>query len=539
MFFNFSYIANQQPIFKHKEVFTIFEALYAVAGAAGGILIFWAIQSLIRRARIKSGKEKITTAEEEAKRILEAAGKEGESRKKDMVLEAKEEVLRLRNEAERELKERRAEVSRQERRLSQKEENLDKKIETAERKSEQLDEKMRQQDELKAQTEEILEKHVARLEEISGYTAEEAKNELLARVESETRHEMAQKLDELEAQFKEESEAKARDLLTLAIQRCAADHVAEATISVVTLPSEEMKGRIIGREGRNIQKLETLTGVELIIDDTPEAITISGFDPVRREVARLALEKLISDGRIHPARIEEMVEKARKEVDSVIKQAGERSTFETGVHGVHPELVKLLGRLRYRTSYGQNVLKHSIEVSWLAGMMAEELGLDGTLARRAGLLHDIGKAFPQDAEGSHVELGVNAVKKYKENNEVVHAIEAHHNDVEPRTLIAVLVQAADAVSAARPGARREDMENYIKRLQKLEELAVSFRGVDKAFAIQAGREIRVMVKPELVSDDDMKLIAREMAKKIEEEVRYPGQIKLNLIRETRATDYAK
>ena len=489
--------------------------------------------------RKKIGEAKIGSAEVEAKRILEESAKNAEAKKKEVLLEAKEETLRLRNETERELKERRAEVSRQERRINQKEENLDKKTETLERKNEQLDEKLKANDALRAQINEVLEQHLKKLEEISNYTVDQAKDELLARVESETRHEMAQKLDELETQFKEEADAKARNLLSLAIQRCAADHVTESTISVVTLPNEEMKGRIIGREGRNIQKLETLTGVELIIDDTPEAITVSGFDPVRREVARLALEKLISDGRIHPARIEEMVEKARREVDAVIKQAGERATFDVNVHGINAELVRLLGRLRYRTSYGQNVLQHSIEVAWLAGMMADELGLDGTLARRAGLLHDIGKAFPQDMEGSHVELGVNAAKKYKESAEVVHAIEAHHNDVEPRTIIAILVQAADAVSAARPGARREDMENYIKRLQKLEEVAVSFQGVEKAYAIQAGREIRVMVKPEVVNAEGMKLIAREMAKKIEEEVKYPGQIKLNLIRETRAVDYAK
>ena len=489
--------------------------------------------------RKKIGESKIGSAEAEAKRILSESSKDADARKKEILLEAKEETLRLRNETERELKERRAEVSRMERRLNQKEENLDKKTENLERKTEQLEEKLKANDALKEKINEVLSQHLTKLEEISGYTAEQAKSELINRVESEARHELAQKLDELESQFKEEADAKARNLLSLAIQRCAADHVTESTISVVQLPNEEMKGRIIGREGRNIQKLETLTGVELIIDDTPEAITVSGFDPVRREVARLALEKLIADGRIHPARIEEMVEKSKREVDAVIKQAGERATFDVNVHGIHPDLIKLLGRLRYRTSYGQNVLQHSIEVAWLAGLMADELGVDGNLARRAGLLHDIGKAFPQDMEGSHVELGVNAAKKYKESAEVVHAIEAHHNDVEPKTIIAVLVQAADAVSAARPGARREDMENYIKRLQKLEEIAVGFQGVDKAFAIQAGREIRVMVKPEVVNDAGMKLIAREMAKKIEEEVKYPGQIKLNLIRETRAVDYAK
>ena len=506
-------------------------AAFVLAAAAGCGIGF-----MIRK---NIGEKKIGSAEQEAKRIVDDSKKNAEAKKKEILLEGKEEVLRLRNDTERELKERRTEVSRLERRIAQKEENLDKKTEALERKSEQLDEKLKANDAVREQINEVLGRHLTRLEEISGYTADEAKAELLNRVESEARHEMAQKLDELETQFKEEADSKARNLLSLAIQRCAADHVTEATVSAVALPNEEMKGRIIGREGRNIQKLETLTGVELIIDDTPETIAISGFDPVRREIARLALEKLITDGRIHPARIEEMVEKARREVETVIKQAGERATFEVHVHGIHQDLIKLLGRLRYRTSYGQNVLQHSIEVAWLAGIMADELGVDGTLARRAGLLHDIGKAFPQDMEGSHVELGVNALKKYKENAEVIHAVEAHHNDVEPHSIVAILVQAADAISAARPGARREDMENYIKRLQKLEELALSFQGVDKAFAIQAGREIRVMVKPEVVSDDKMKLIARDMAKKIEEEVKYPGQIKLNLIRETRTVDYAK
>lgn len=508
-------------------------------GIVIGAAVYAIVSLILRSIRRKNGKQKIEDAEQEAKQILAAAARDAESKKKDMVLGAKEEILQLRNDAERELKDRRTEVTRMERRLTQKEENLDRKTEQLERKNDQLDAKLRENDALREQIQSVMDQHLKRLEEISGYTAEEAKNELLNRMESETRHEMAQKLDELETEFKEEADTKARNILTLAIQRCAADHVAESTISVVNLPNDEMKGRIIGREGRNIQKLETLTGVELIIDDTPEAITISGFDPVRREIARLTLEKLISDGRIHPAKIEEMVEKSRKEVDAVIKQAGERATFETRVHGLHPELVKLLGRLRYRTSYGQNVLKHSIEVSWIAGMMAEELGLNGTVARRAGLLHDIGKAFPQDMEGSHVELGVAAAKKYKESPEIVHAIEAHHGDVEPQTPIAVLIQAADAVSAARPGARREDMENYIKRLEKLEEIATSFAGVDKAFAIQAGREIRVMVKPEVIGDENMKLIAHDMAKKIEDECKYPGQIKINLIRETRAVDYAK
>ena len=508
---------------------------YVVAAIAG--VFVGVFSGMIIRKKIAEGK--IGSAEAEAKRILLDSEKAAESKKKEALIEAKEEILRQRNETEREMKERRSEISRTERRLVQKEENLDRKSEALEAKNEQLDRKLKEADTVREKIEEALAKQLVILENISGISAEEAKEQLIERVESQVKHELAQRLDELEAQFKEESEDKARNILSLAIQRCAADHVAESTISVVALPSEEMKGRIIGREGRNIQKIETLTGVELIIDDTPEAITISGFDPVRREVARQALEKLIADGRIHPARIEEMVEKAQKEVEAAVKQAGERATFEVGIHGIHPELVRLLGRLRYRTSYGQNVLKHSTEVAFLAGIMAEELGVDANVARRAGLLHDIGKAFPHDVEGSHVEIGVNAVKKYKEGKEVIHAIEAHHNDVEPRTIVAILVQAADAISAARPGARREDMENYIKRLEKLEEIATSFNGVDKAFAIQAGREIRVMVKPEEVNDDGMKVIAREMAAKIQDEMKYPGQIKVHVIRESRVADYAK
>ena len=508
---------------------------YAIAAIVG--VFVGVITGMILRKKIAEGK--IGSAEAEAKRILLDSEKAAESKKKEALIEAKEEILRQRNETEREMKERRSEISRTERRLVQKEENLDRKSEALEAKNDQLDKKLKEADAVREKVEETLAKQLVILENISGISADEAKEQLIERVESQVKHELAQRLDELEAQFKEESEDKARNILSLAIQRCAADHVAESTISVVALPSEEMKGRIIGREGRNIQKIETLTGVELIIDDTPEAITISGFDPVRREVARQALEKLIADGRIHPARIEEMVEKAQKEVEAAVKQAGERATFEVGIHGIHPELVRLLGRLRYRTSYGQNVLKHSTEVAFLAGIMAEELGVDASVARRAGLLHDIGKAFPHDVEGSHVEIGVNAVKKYKEGKEVIHAIEAHHNDVEPRTIVAILVQAADAISAARPGARREDMENYIKRLEKLEEIATSFTGVDKAFAIQAGREIRVMVKPEEVNDDGMKVIAREMAAKIQDEMKYPGQIKVHIIRESRVADYAK
>ena len=505
--------------------------LIAAALVAGAVVGF-----LVRRL---AAEKKIGSAEAEAKRILTDCAQKSEALKKEKLLEAKEDVLRLRNETEAELKERRLEVTRMERRVTQKEENLENKETALARKNEQLDEKLRENDALRAEITETLAEHKRMLETLAGLTAEEAKEELIERVEGEIKHELAQRLDELEAQFKDEAENKARNILSLAIQRCATDHVAESTISVVQIPNDEMKGRIIGREGRNIQKLETLTGVELIIDDTPEAITLSGFDPVRREVARLTLERLIADGRIHPARIEETVEKCQREVEAVVKQAGERATYEVGIPNLHPELVKLLGRLRYRTSYGQNVLKHSIEVAFLAGIMAEELGVDAATARRAGLLHDIGKAFPHDVEGTHVELGVNVTKKYKESRDVVHAIEAHHNDVDPQTVIAILVQAADAISASRPGARREDLENYIKRLEKLEEIAKDFPGVEKAFAIQAGRELRVMVKPEDVTDEGMKLIARDMAKRIQDEMKYPGQIKVNLIRESRAVDYAK
>lgn len=505
--------------------------LIAVALVVGALAGF-----LIRRL---VAERKIGSARTEADRVVAEAAKKAEAVKKEKLLEAKEEILQKRNEAEAEIKERRAEVSHTERRLSQKEDTLDRKSEALDRKNEQLDQKIKENEALQIKINNALAEQQSALEKVAGLTAEEAKEELIERVEGEVKHELAQRLDELDSQFKEEADAKARNILALAIQRCATDQVAESTISVVQIPSEEMKGRIIGREGRNIQKLETLTGVELIIDDTPEAITLSGFDPVRREVARLTLERLIADGRIHPARIEETVEKCRREVDAVIKQAGERATYEVGIPNLHPELVKLLGRLRYRTSYGQNVLKHSIEVAFLAGIMAEELGVDAATAKRAGLLHDIGKAFPHDVEGTHVELGVNVARKYKESRDVIHAIEAHHNDVEPQTVIAILVQAADAISASRPGARREDMENYIKRLEKLEEIAKGFEGVEKAYAIQAGRELRVMVKPEDVNDEGMKLIAREMAKKIQDEVKYPGQIKVNIIRESRAVDYAK
>ena len=489
--------------------------------------------------RKKVAEAAIGSAEEKAKQIIDEAAKTAETKKKEALIEAKEEILRQKTEADRDIKERRKEVSRLESRAVAKEEALDKKYESLEKKEETLNKKIRENTELTDEIEKIKLAQKEKLEQIAGLTAEEAKAELLEKIEAEVRHEEAAKIREIEAQFKEEAETKAKNIISLAIQKCAADHVAEATVSVVALPNDEMKGRIIGREGRNIRTIETLTGVDLIIDDTPEAITLSSFDPVRREVARLTLEKLISDGRIHPTRIEETVEKSKREVDVAIKQAGERAVFETGIHGINSELVRLLGRLKYRTSYGQNVLNHSMEVAYLAGIMASELGVDATLAKRAGLLHDIGKAMTQEIEGSHVQIGVDIARKYKENKEIVHAIEAHHGDVEAQTVIAVLVQAADAISAARPGARREDLENYIKRLQKLEEISKSFGGVDKSYAIQAGREIRIMVKPEEVNDEQMIVVARQIVKKIESELEYPGQIKIHMIRESRAVDYAK
>lgn len=482
---------------------------------------------------------KITSAEEAAQKIIDDAKKEAEAKKREALLEAKEEIHRARNEMEKENRERRNELQRLERRLVQKEETLDKKADALEKKEETLQQKHQEVDKLKAELEKLHQEQVAELERLSGLTSAEAREILLANVEEEIKHETAMMIKEMEDQAKEEADKRAKEIVTLAIQRCAADHVAETTVSVVALPNDEMKGRIIGREGRNIRTLETLTGIDLIIDDTPEAVILSGFDPIRREIARIALEKLILDGRIHPARIEEMVQKAQKEVDQIIREEGEQATFETGIYGLHPELVKLLGRLKFRSSYGQNVLKHSIEVANLAAVMADELGVDSQLAKRAGLLHDIGKAVDHEVEGPHVQIGKELAKKYRESPEVVHIIEAHHGDVEAQSIEAVLVQAADAISAARPGARRETLEAYIKRLEKLEEIADSFEGVDKAYAIQAGREIRIMVKPDLVDDVAAAKIARDIVKRIEQDLEYPGQIKVVVIRETRAVDYAK
>ena len=512
-------------------------AWYIWAAIAVAVAVLFFFIGVIYRKKV--AEREISSAEDEARRIINEAIKGGENKKREMLVEAKEEIHKNRTEYEREVRERRADLQKQERRLQQKEESLDKKTDAFERKEEEL--RKRQASVLATQEEVSLIKksQLEMLEKISGLTQDEAKHQILSSLENECRHDAALKIKEIEAETKENADRMAREVISIAIQRCAADHAAETTVSVVPLPNDEMKGRIIGREGRNIRTLESITGVDLIIDDTPEAITVSSFDPVRREVARLALEKLIADGRIHPTRIEDLVEKARKEVDRVIKQEGERAAFETGVNNLHPELIKLLGRQKYRTSYGQNVLNHSIEVAHIAGLLASELGVDIPLAKRAGLLHDLGKSVDHEMEGSHVQLGVELAKKYKEPPVVINAIEAHHGDVEPQTIIACLVQAADAISAARPGARRENVENYIRRLEKLEELTGSYPGVEKAYAIQAGREVRIMVKPEEVTEDNMILLARDIAKKIESELEYPGQIKVNVIRETKAIEYAK
>ena len=502
--------------------------VFALVGAGGGYFY-----------RKNMAEKRIGRTEEYAKKLLDDATRKAAETKKEMEIEAKEEVLRLKTKLDDEIRTRRAEMQRSERRVNQREEMLDKKMDNLEKREEAINQKSEQTQALYDEAEQLRDKQVKELERIAGMTQDEAEQMIISRVQKEAYHDAAAMVRDIEAKAKDEGEKKARNIIALAIQKCAADHVAETTVSVINLPNDDMKGRIIGREGRNIRTLETITGVDLIIDDTPEAITVSSFDPVRREVARLALEKLIADGRIHPTRIEDMVEKARREVDHTIKVEGERATFETGVHNLHPELIKLLGRQKYRTSYGQNVLNHSIEVAHIAGLMASELGVDVTLAKRAGLLHDLGKSVDHEMEGSHVQLGVELARKYKENPVVINAIEAHHGDVEPQTVIACLVQAADAISAARPGARRENVENYIRRLEKLEELTNSFPGVEKAYAIQAGREVRVMVKPEEVTEDNMILLAHDLAKKIESELEYPGQIKVNVIRETKAVEYAK
>ena len=503
-----------------------------LVGAAVGFVIGYFYRKNVAEAKVEK-------AEDAVKRLYDDAEKKAEEIRKEKVLEAKEEVYKLRNDAEKENRERRAELQRTERRLFQREESLDKKLEGVENREQQLNERTKKLDKVEEEINALYKKQEEELERISGITLDEAKAMVLARAEEDAKHDVALMLRDLEQRAKEEADKKARDIVSLAIQRCAADHVAEATVSVVPLPNDEMKGRIIGREGRNIRALETATGVDLIIDDTPEAVILSAFDPVRREIARISLEKLIMDGRIHPARIEEMVEKARKEVDQQIREAGEAAVLEVGVHGLHHELIRYLGRMKYRTSYGQNVLRHSIEVAHLAGIMAAEIGANVALAKRAGLLHDIGKSIDHEVEGSHAQIGADLAKKYRENNAVIHCIMAHHGDVDPNSIEAVLVQAADAISAARPGARRETLEAYIKRLEKLEEIANSFDGVDYSYAIQAGREVRIIVKPERVSDTETVIMAKDIAKRIESELEYPGQIKVNVIRETRTVDYAK
>ena len=509
-------------------IFCVIAAALCIAAFFGGVAY-----------RKKIAEAKLGDAEKQAEDIIAAAKKEAETKKKETLLSAKEEIHKNRTEFDKEMKDRRFEISRQERRIEQKEANLDKKTDALDKKDEKLNQKIKELDVLTEETKKTKQQQLEMLEKISGLSVDEAKDYLLKNVEDEVRHESAIMIKNIVDEAKEEADKKAKNIISTAIQKCAADHVAEATVTVVSLPNDEMKGRIIGREGRNIRTLETLTGIDLIIDDTPEAVVLSGFDPIRREIARVALEKLIVDGRIHPARIEEMVEKARKEVEAIIKQEGEQATFDTGVHGLHPEIVRLLGKLKYRTSYGQNVLKHSIEVSNLAGVMAGELGADVKLAKRAGLLHDIGKAMDHEIEGSHIEIGVDIAKKHKECAEVINAIASHHGDTEPTSIVACIVQACDAISAARPGARRENLETYIKRLEALEEIANSFDGVEKSFAIQAGREIRIIVKPENVKEDETILVARDIVKRIESELEYPGQIKVNVIRETRAVEYAK
>lgn len=520
-------------IFLNPVIIAVIAAV--CAGVVFGILGF--VLGGLHRKRVAEAA--IGSATEEAQRIVNTAVQTAENKRKETILEAKDEAHRLITEAEKETRERRAEVQRQERRLIQKEESLDKKADAMEKKEEALNEKLKQADDKLAEVEQLKRGQLDTLERISSLTKEQAKTMLLEKLDEELTHDKAVRIMDFEQRTKDEADELAREIISTAIQRCSAEQASEATVSVVSLPNDEMKGRIIGREGRNIRTLETITGVDLIIDDTPEAITVSCFEPVRREVARLTLEKLISDGRIHPARIEEMYEKSRREVEQTVRQTGERAVIDAGVGSVHPELVKLLGRLKYRTSYGQNVLSHSLEVSHLAGLMAAEIGADAKTAKRAGLLHDIGKALDREFEGSHIDLGVEYAKKYRENDQVVHAIAAHHGDIEAKTIVACLVQAADAISAARPGARRENVQNYIKRLEKLEEIATSFAGVEKSFAIQAGREIRIMVKPDVISDDQMTIVARDVVKKIEEELEYPGQIKVHIIRENRAIDYAK